>query len=145
MIFSTEMIFNNEWINNCKFGRVKSERTKFYLIAEHHLNVVVQPRLIKSMDAAASQGVVHILYNAKQNPKVKSIIWYPASIRLFERSILMRLHSPVDLTGNVNMIEKLVLGGTWNRGPPDPQPDAITSAPSSQNYIICAQLPNWKI
>ena len=24
----------------------------------------------------------------------------------------MRLHSPVDLTGNVNMIEKLVLGGT---------------------------------
>ena len=24
----------------------------------------------------------------------------------------MRLHSPVDLAGNVNMIEKLVLGGT---------------------------------
>ena len=24
----------------------------------------------------------------------------------------MRLHSPVDLTDNVNMIEKLVLGGT---------------------------------
>ena len=24
----------------------------------------------------------------------------------------MRLYSPVDLTGNVNMIEKLVLGGT---------------------------------
>ena len=24
----------------------------------------------------------------------------------------MRLHSPVDLIGNVNMIEKLVLGGT---------------------------------
>ena len=33
--------------------------------------------------------------------KVKSSIWYPAIIRLFE-----------GLTGNVNMIEKLVLGGT---------------------------------
>ena len=44
----------------------------------------------------------------------------------------MRLYSPVDLTGNVNMIEKLVsLGWDWNRGPPDPQPDALTSAPSS--------------
>ena len=27
----------------------------------------------------------------------------------------MRLYSSVDLTGNVNMIEKLVLGGTGNR------------------------------
>ena len=28
----------------------------------------------------------------------------------------MRLYSPVDLTGNVNTIENLVLGGTaWNR------------------------------
>ena len=45
----------------------------------------------------------------------------------------MRLYSPVDLTGNVNMIEKLVLGGDWNRGPPDPQPDALTSAPSSDD------------
>ena len=45
----------------------------------------------------------------------------------------MRLYSPVDLTGNVNMIGKLVLalGWDWNRGPPDPQPDALTSAPSS--------------
>ena len=47
----------------------------------------------------------------------KSIIWYPANIRLSIRvsdrkSILMRLYSPVDLTGNVNMTEKLVLGGT---------------------------------
>ena len=41
----------------------------------------------------------------------------------------MWLYSPVE-TGNVNMIEKLVLGGT-NRGPPDPRPDALTSAPSS--------------
>ena len=40
----------------------------------------------------------------------------------------MRLYSLVDLTGNVNMIEKLVLGGT---GTGDPQPDALTSAPSS--------------
>ena len=48
---------------------------------------------------------------------LKSSIWYPASIRLsirvsVRRSILMRLYSPVDLAGNVNMIEKLVLGGT---------------------------------
>ena len=43
----------------------------------------------------------------------------------------MRLYSPVDLTGNVNMIEKVSLGWDWNRGPPDPQPDALTSAPSS--------------
>ena len=27
-------------------------------------------------------------------------------------SILMRLYSPVDLAGDVNMIEKIVLGGT---------------------------------
>ena len=26
----------------------------------------------------------------------------------------MRLYSPVDLTGNANLIEKLVLGGTAN-------------------------------
>ena len=45
----------------------------------------------------------------------------------------MRLYSPVDLTGNVNMIEKLVLGGTG--GPPDPQPDALTSAPSSHAIV----------
>ena len=48
----------------------------------------------------------------------------------------MRLYSPVDLTGNVNMIEKLVLGGTGNRGPPDPQPDALTSAPSSHRTVL---------
>ena len=29
------------------------------------------------------------------------------------RSNLMRLYSPVDLTGNLIMIEKLVSGGTW--------------------------------
>ena len=60
----------------------------------------------------------------------------PCKYSTFWRSILMRLYSSVDLTGNVNMIEKLVLGGTgtgddWNRGSPDPQPDALTSAPSS--------------
>ena len=30
----------------------------------------------------------------------------------FLKSILMRFYSPIDLTGNMNMIEKLVLGGT---------------------------------
>ena len=43
----------------------------------------------------------------------------------------MRLYSPVDLTGNVNMIEKLVLGGTGTGDLQKPQPDALTSAPSS--------------
>ena len=34
-------------------------------------------------------------------------------------------NSPADLTGDVNMIEKLVFGGgDWNRRPPDPQLDA---------------------
>ena len=43
----------------------------------------------------------------------------------------MQLYSSVDLIGNVNMFEKLVLGGTEAcMGPPDPQPDALTSAPS---------------
>ena len=30
-----------------------------------------------------------------------------------ESDNLMQLHSPVDLTGNLIMFEKLVLGGTW--------------------------------
>ena len=41
-----------------------------------------------------------------------SSVWYPASIQRFEGRLLMRLYSPVDLTGNVNMIYQLVLGGT---------------------------------
>ena len=34
------------------------------------------------------------------------------------RSNLMRLYFPVDLTGNLIMIEKLVSGGTWTRDLP---------------------------
>ena len=49
----------------------------------------------------------------------------------------MRLYSPVDLTGNVNMIE-VILGWDWNQGPPNPQPDALTSAPSS-HAIACSE------
>ena len=60
---------------------------------------------------------IRVTQLGKVKKKVKSIIWYPASIRLSirvsdRRLILMRLYSPVDLTGNVKMIEKLVLGGT---------------------------------
>ena len=60
----------------------------------------------------------------------KSNVQYliPRKYSTFLRSILMQLYSPVDLTGNENMIEKLALD--WNRGPPDPQRDALTSAPS---------------
>ena len=46
--------------------------------------------------------------------KSKSKVYYliPRKCSTVWRSILMRLYSPVDLTGDVNMIEKLVLGGT---------------------------------
>ena len=37
------------------------------------------------------------------NPQVSTVL----------RSNLMRLYSPVDLTGNLIMIEKLVSDGTW--------------------------------
>ena len=47
-------------------------------------------------------------------------------------SILMRLYSPADLTGNMNMIEKFFLSGTGtgNRPKPDPQSDALIPMPS---------------
>ena len=44
----------------------------------------------------------------------------------------MRLYSPVDLTGNLIMIEKLVLGEIWTGDLPIFNPDALTSAPSWQ-------------
>ena len=37
----------------------------------------------------------------------------------------MRLYFPVDLTGNLIMIEKLVLGGTWTGDLPIFNPDAL--------------------
>ena len=44
----------------------------------------------------------------------------------------MRLYLPVDLTGNLIMIEKLVLGEIWTGDLPIFNPDALTSAPSWQ-------------
>ena len=46
--------------------------------------------------------------------KISNKVYYliPRKYSTFWRSILMRLYSPVYLTGNGNMIEKLVLGGT---------------------------------
>ena len=44
----------------------------------------------------------------------------------------MRLYFPVDLTGNLIMIEKLVLGEIWTGELPIFNPDALTSAPSWQ-------------
>ena len=41
----------------------------------------------------------------------------------------MRFYSPVDLTGNVNMIEKLVLGGTL---------EPRTSRSSARRANLCA-------
>ena len=42
----------------------------------------------------------------------------------------MRLYFPVDLTGNLIMIEKLVLGEIQTGDLPIFNPDALTSAPS---------------
>ena len=50
------------------------------------------------------------IWYRKSRDKLSSRI--PRKYATFLRSILMRLYSPFDLTGNVNMIEKLVLGGT---------------------------------
>ena len=52
------------------------------------------------------------------------------------RSNLMRLYFPVDLTGNLIMIEKLVLGGIWTGDLPIFNPDALTSAPSRQFQVV---------
>ena len=47
----------------------------------------------------------------------------------------MRLDSSVDLTGIVNMIEEFSLGWDWTRGPLNPQPGTLTSAPSIHVFI----------
>ena len=44
----------------------------------------------------------------------------------------MLLYFPVDFTGNLIMIEKLVLGEIWTGHLPNFNPDALTSAPSRQ-------------
>ena len=48
----------------------------------------------------------------------------------------MTLHFPVDLTGNLIMIEKLVLGEIWTGDLPIFNPDALTSAASWQAYVV---------
>ena len=47
----------------------------------------------------------------------------------------MRLYFPVDLTGHLIMIEKLVLGEIWTGDLPIFNPDALTSVPSWQEWI----------
>ena len=44
----------------------------------------------------------------------------------------MRLYFPIDLTGNLILIEKLVLGGIWTEDLQIFNPDALTSAPLRQ-------------
>ena len=49
----------------------------------------------------------------------------------------MRLYFQVNLTGNLIMIEKLVLGEIWTGDFPSFNPDALTSAPSWQaNHFL---------
>ena len=67
--------------------------------------------------------------------KVKSSILIPRKYSTFLRLILMRLHSPVDLTGNVNMIEKLVLGGTGTGDLPILSPTG-TPLPHSRGIFL---------
>ena len=53
----------------------------------------------------------------------------------------MRLYFPVDLTGNLIMIEKLVLGEIWTGDLPIFNPDVLTSAPSRQeSRIKCREM-----
>ena len=63
--------------------------------------------------------------------KKSSIYLIPRKYSTFKKSILMRLYSPVDSTGNVNMIEKLVLGGTVGLEPG-------TSRSSARRANLCA-------
>ena len=61
----------------------------------------------------------------------------------------MRLYFPVDLTGNLVLIEKLVLGEIWTGDLPIFNPDALTSAPSRQAlcamtiYTVIARIPKF--
>ena len=47
----------------------------------------------------------------------------------------MRLYFPVDLTGDLIMIEKLVLGDIWTGDLTIINPDTVTSAPSRQARV----------
>ena len=69
----------------------------------------------------------------------KSKVYYliPRKYSTFWRSILMWLYFPVDLTGNVNMIEKLVLGGTRTG-------DLPISRSSVQRANLCAIPSRYK-
>ena len=48
----------------------------------------------------------------------------------------MRLYFPVDLTGNLIMIEKLVLGEIWTGDLPIFNPDSLTSSLSRQANVM---------
>ena len=59
---------------------------------------------------------------------------------------MMRLYFPVDLTGNLIMIEKLVLGEIWTRDLPIFNLDALTSAPSWQAmHVTLCLINNFEI
>ena len=52
----------------------------------------------------------------------------------------MRLYFPVDLTGNLIMIEKLVLGEILTGDLPILNPDALTSAPLQPSVLPTSEL-----
>ena len=53
----------------------------------------------------------------------------------------MRLYFPVDVTGNLIMIEKLVLAEIWTRDLPIFNPDTLTSVPSRQAKLYYDRIP----
>ena len=68
--------------------------------------------------------------------KKKYLVYYliPRKYSTFWRSILCYLYSPVDLTDNVNMIEKLVLGGAGTGDLPILSPMRQPLRPSRHVY-----------
>ena len=78
------------------------------------------------------------LYRCKViKSKKKSSIWYPASNRLFLKIDSDAALLPSWFNWQREHDWKVSLEWDWNRGPPDPHPDALTSAPSSQVEILC--------
>ena len=57
------------------------------------------------------------MYFVKSKVK-KFLLFDTPQVSTVLRSNLMRLYFPVDLTGNLIIIEKLVSGGTWARDLP---------------------------
>ena len=74
--------------------------------------------------------------DSNHNPTLFDVLTsFYLSQREAVRLLKLRLsHFPVDLTGNLITIEKLVLGGIWTGDLPIFNPDTLASAPSRHIY-----------